>query len=98
VPLEASKAVLRVLLLVLFFLFAARAVWRLIEGVARGAMGAGQPSPHDPRRGPAAPAAVKMTQCQVCGTYIVPGKAIAGVSKGKVVHFCSDACRATFAA
>ena len=88
----------RALLLFLFFLFVARAFWRLVEGVARGAMGEGAAPPQSRRRGPAAPAAVKMTQCPVCGTYVVPEKAITGVSNGKVVHFCSDACRATFAA
>jgi len=90
--------VLRALLLFLFFLFVARAVWRLVEGVARGAMGEGTPRAQPGRRGPAAPAAVKMTQCPVCGTYVVPDKAVTGVSQGKVVHFCSDACRATSAA
>ena len=90
---------IRALLLFLFFLFVARAFWRLVEGVARGAMGVGTGPAQPPgRRGPAAPAAVKMTQCPVCGTYVVPEKAITGVSKGKVVHFCSDTCRATFAA
>ena len=88
----------RALLLFLFLLFVARAFWRLVEGVARGAMGEGAAPPQSRRRGPAAPTAVKMTQCPVCGTYVVPEKAITGVSKGKVVHFCSDACRATFAA
>ncbi len=88
----------RALLLFLFFLFVARAFWRLVEGVARGAMGEGAAPAPPGRRGPAAPAAVKMTQCPVCGTYVVPEKAITGVSKGKIVHFCSDACRATFAA
>ena len=88
----------RALLLFLFFLFVARAFWRLVEGVARGAMGEGAAPPQSRRRGPAAPTAVKMTQCPVCGTYVVPEKAVTGVSKGKVVHFCSDACRATFAA
>ena len=89
---------IRALLLFLFFLFVARAFWRLVEGVARGAMGEGAAPPQSRRRGSAAPSAVKMTQCPVCGTYVVPEKAITGVSKGKVVHFCSDACRATFAA
>jgi YHS domain-containing protein len=90
--------VLRALLLILFFLFVARAFWRLVEGVARGAMGEGSVPPQRGSRGPAAPGAVKMTQCPVCGIYVVPEKAITGVSQGKVVHFCSDACRATFAA
>jgi hypothetical protein len=89
---------LRALLLLLLFLFVARAVWRLVQGVARGAVGEGAPPPGPGRRGPAAPGAVKMTQCRVCGTYVVPDKAVTEVSKGKVVHFCSDACRATFAA
>ena len=88
----------RALLLFLFFLFVARAFWRLVEGVARGAMGEGAAPPQSRRKGPAAPTAVKMTQCPVCGTYVVPEKAITGVSNGKVVYFCSDACRATFAA
>ena len=88
----------RAILLFLFFLFVARAIWRLVEGVARGAMGGGAAPAARGRRGRATPSAVKMTQCPVCGTYVVPEKAITGVSKGKVVHFCSDACRATFAA
>jgi len=63
---------LRALLLFLFFVFLARAAWRLIEGVARGAMGGGAPGPRRPS-GP--PTAVKMAQCPVCGTYVVPDKA-----------------------
>ena len=82
---------LRALLLFLFFLFLARAAWRLIEGVVRGAMGGDAPGPR--RRG-TSPAAVKMSQCPVCGTYVVPGKALTGVSRGQVVHYCSEACRA----
>ena len=89
---------LRALLLFLFFLFVARALWRLVEGVVRGAMGETGPTSAGNRRGPSGPAAVKMTQCPACGTYIVPGKAITGVSHGEVIHFCSDTCRASFAA
>ena len=88
---------LRALLVFLFFVFLARAAWRLIEGVLRGAAG-GPEAPAGGRRGPAAPAAVKMAQCPVCGTYVVPGKALTGVSKGAPVYFCSEACRARFAA
>lgn len=87
---------LRALLLFFFFAFLARAVWRLLEGVARGAMGA----PPQGQRGGArqAPAAVKMTPCPVCGTYVVPGKALSAVSQGHVVYFCSEACRKAHAA
>jgi YHS domain-containing protein len=86
---------LRALLIVLFFTFLARAVWRLLDGVMRGATGAG---PGGPRPDAAQPSAVKMTQCPVCGTFVVPGKALTTVSRGQTVYFCSDACRAQFAA
>ena len=85
---------LRALLLFLFFLFLARAVWRLLEGVARGAMGG--PSPRG-SAGPA-PTAVKMAQCPVCGTYVVPAKALTGVSRGQVLYYCSETCRGKHAA
>ena len=88
---------LRALLLFLFFTFLARAVWRLLEGVVRGATG-GAAAGSAARRGPSAPAAVKMAQCPVCGTYVVPGKAISAISRGQAVYFCSEACRARFAA
>jgi YHS domain-containing protein len=86
---------LRTLLLFLLFVFLARAAWRLIEGVARGAMGNDAPGPRRPG-GP--PSAVKMAKCPVCGTYVVPGKALTGVAGGQVVYFCSEACRSTHAA
>jgi YHS domain-containing protein len=85
---------LRALLLFLFFLFLARAVWRLLEGVARGAMGGQAPRSST---GPA-PTAVKMAQCPVCGTYVVPAKALTGVSHGQVRYYCSETCRGKHAA
>jgi YHS domain-containing protein len=89
--------VLRALLLFLFFTFLIRAVWRLLDGVMRGAAGDPRTGPGGPRRD-AQPSAVKMAQCPVCGTYVVPGKALTTVSRGQTVYFCSDACRAQFAA
>jgi YHS domain-containing protein len=85
---------LRALLLFLFFLFLARAVWRLLEGVARGAMG-GQSQRGS--TGPA-PTAVKMARCPVCGTYVIPAKALTGVSHGQVLYYCSETCRGKHAA
>ncbi|MDH4063162.1 MAG: hypothetical protein OEW19_02085 [Acidobacteriota bacterium] len=32
----------------------------------------------------------------MCGTYVVPGKAIRMTSGGTTVYFCSDACRAAY--
>jgi YHS domain-containing protein len=86
---------LRALLVFVFFALLARAVWRLIEGVIRGAGGA--PGGGRVRR-PEPPKAVKMAQCPVCGTYVVPGKSISDVSQGRTLYFCSEACRAKYAA
>lgn len=86
----------RTLLLVFLFLLLARAAWRLIDGVMRGAVGDGGTKPRTQQRGGAS--AVKMAQCPVCGTYVVPGRALSGVSRGQAVYFCSEACRAKFAA
>jgi YHS domain-containing protein len=84
---------LRALLVFFFFLFLARAVWRLLEGVVRGAGG----EPPRARR-PAGPSPVRMARCPVCGTYVVPGRAPSEVHRGETVYFCSDACRARYAA
>lgn len=72
-------------------LAAARFFWRLVEVVMRGAMGTSQPG-----GGGGTPVSVKMQPCPVCGTYVVPGKAISIVRAGAPVYFCSDKCRAEF--
>jgi hypothetical protein len=89
---------LRSLLLFLLFMFLARAAWRLLEGVVRGASGEAGPRSPGGRRTPSQPAAVKMAQCPVCGTYVVPDKAISGVGRGQGLYFCSEECRAKYAA
>ena len=84
----------RFILLFILILAAARFFWRLIETVMRGAMGA---PPHaGTRRGGGPPASVKMQPCPICGTYVVPGKAISIVSSGAPIYFCSDKCRAEY--
>ena len=80
------------LILVLFSVFA-RICWRFIEAVVRGAS---IPTPGGARRN-SAPSPVKMQPCPVCGTYVVPGKAISAVSGGVAVHFCSEKCRGEYA-
>jgi hypothetical protein len=80
---------LRAFLVFLLFFFFARAFWRLVEGVVRGAVGE---APRERARR-ASPPPVKMAQCPACGTYVVPGKATSDVRDGQTVYFCSDACR-----
>jgi YHS domain-containing protein len=84
--------VTRLALLIVLMVVAARFFWRLVEVVLRGAVG---PQPQGARRG-GPPASVKMQACPVCGTFVVPGKAISAVSGGAPVYFCSEKCRAEF--
>ena len=83
----------RFILLMVLFLVIARTFWRFIDAVVRGASG---PGPQGRRRGGGPPAAVKMQQCPVCGTYVVPGKAISVVSGGSAVYFDTEKCRAEY--
>ena len=82
-------------ILLLFLIFAvARFIWRLVESVMRAASGPAPPG----ARGGGPPASVKMLPCPVCGTYVVPGKAISAVGGGAPVYFCSEKCRAEYRA
>lgn len=82
----------RFILLLILFVTIARTFWRFVDAVVRGAMG----SPAQGQRRSSTPASVKMQQCPVCGTYVVPGKAISAVVQGGPVYFDSEKCRAEF--
>ena len=77
----------RVLLFALLALVLLRAFWRLFEGVLEGY--AGRPSTRSgvPQRG------VQMVRDPVCGTFVVPDRAIALSDRGTNVFFCSPTCR-----
>ena len=88
----------RFLLLFVLFIVIARTFWRFIDGVLRGVAGPsaqGRPANQGGQR-PGGQSAVKMSQCPVCGTYVVPGKAISVVSGGSTVYFDSETCRAEY--
>jgi YHS domain-containing protein len=78
---------LRTLLIILLVLFLLRFVMRLARGVAEG-MSAGRSAQG---RGTAPP--VKMVADPVCGTYVIPGKALQSTRGRQTQYFCSDACR-----
>jgi YHS domain-containing protein len=82
--------VLRAVLLFLLFLFLARALWRLLGGVVQGAATISDASRGQRR---ATPSAVKMMRDPVCGTYVVPGKALELTRDRETIYFCSDKCR-----
>lgn len=84
----------RALLLLLLFVFLARAVWRLLLGVVQGASSTPARSP----RGASGTPSVKMVRDPVCGTFVVPGKAISLAVRGETVYFCSEECRSQYGA
>ncbi len=79
---------LRIVLILVLFIVIARAFWRVVDGVIEGMGGTGSSrGTHMPARG------VQMERDPVCGTYVVPERAIALVDRGRRVYFCSTACR-----
>jgi YHS domain-containing protein len=79
---------LRTLLLFLLILFLLRAFGRLMRGVVQGAT---QSESDARRRGQSSP--VKMIADPVCGTYVVPGKALQLARGRETFYFCSERCR-----
>jgi hypothetical protein len=79
---------LRAILLVLLLLLVLRAVWRLLGGVVQGAMSTGSAG----AQRPSAPG-VKMARDPICGTYVVPGKALELARGRETMYFCSARCR-----
>ena len=84
----------RALLIFVLFWVIARVFWRFIEGVVRGATTTTPGAQGGRTRG--MQTGVKMLPCPVCGTYVVPGKAIMVTGGGGPVYFCSDKCRAAY--
>jgi YHS domain-containing protein len=82
----------RGLLISLMLLLIARAVWRLLQGIAQGVSSGGGAA--SPRR--ASPPVMKLTRDPMCGTFVVPGKAFEYVRGRETLYFCSDACRRRF--
>lgn len=80
---------LRVILLFVMALLALRAVSRFFGGLSDAARG-------DAPRARTAETPVKMVKDPVCGTFVVPGKALSAAANGATVWFCSEQCRDTF--
>ena len=77
------------LLLLVLAMIVARAVWRVIGGVMEGLSGRSTRSQDGnvPARG------VQMVRDPVCGTYVVPDRAVALADGSRRVFFCSAHCR-----
>jgi YHS domain-containing protein len=77
---------LRLILFVVLAVFVARVFWRIFDNIVEGASGPRARTPV-PDRG------VPMVRDPVCGTFVVPDRAVILVDGGARVHFCSEACR-----
>lgn len=80
----------RVLLLFVMAFLVVRAAGRFMGGLSQGVR------PDNGRSRGASP--VKMVKDPVCGTFVVPGKALSATADGATVWFCSERCRDAFAA
>jgi hypothetical protein len=81
----------RYLLLFLLLILITRAARRLVGGMMRGL--AGQ-SPH--ARGNVPTRGVQMVRDPVCGTYVLPNRAIVLADGSRQMFFCSAGCRDTY--
>jgi YHS domain-containing protein len=75
----------RFVLLLILTVVVARAFWRVVDGVVEGL--AGRPgSTGVPDRG------VQMVRDPVCGTFVVPDRAVTITVGRQRLYFCSDSC------
>ena len=76
----------RYALLLLLFIFVGRIFWRLVDSFMEGVTGR-------PRRTQVPERGVHMERDPVCGTFVLPERAVTLVHGRARVFFCSDACR-----
>ena len=79
---------LRLALFVVLAIFVARAFWRLVDGFVEGVAG-----PRQRGRSQAPTRGVQMVRDPVCGTYVIPDRALALSDGSGRVFFCSANCR-----
>lgn len=77
---------LRFVLLLALSIVISRMFWRIVSSFREGVAG-GQRQPG------ASPRAVAMVRDPVCGTFVLPERAVMLVHGRERVSFCSDACR-----
>lgn len=81
----------RALLFGLLAVLLIRSFWVLVASIVQGAS---MPS-GGRHRGPATSAG-RMVRDPVCGTYVLPSRAVTLTEGSSTVHFCSDACKEAY--
>jgi YHS domain-containing protein len=76
----------RLVLLLILFIIVSRIFWRVVDSFIEGVTGE--------RRHPRAPQhGVPMARDPVCGTFVLPERAVTLVDGRTRLFFCSEACR-----
>jgi uncharacterized protein len=83
---------LRLALVLILFIFIARAFWRVVDGVIEGLGG----QPRTPARRDRTGAGIQMVRDPVCGTFLLPDRALTIIDGRQRLFFCSTACRDTY--
>ena len=78
----------RVLLIGLFVFFLARALWRLLDGVVSGAQRSRTSA--TPQR------SERMVRDPICGTFVLPSRALSLGGGAQIQYFCSEQCRTAY--
>lgn len=86
---------LRFILLSILITILARAFWRLMDGVIDGMRSGGSIDSRQAggQRSAASARAVAMQRDPVCGTFVVPDRAVTLDDANGTVYFCSTGCR-----
>jgi YHS domain-containing protein len=77
---------IRLLLLLILFIVVARMFWRVVDNIVEGATGRPPGAAH-PQRG------ALMVRDPVCGTFVLPERAVSVLDNGSRIYFCSETCR-----
>jgi hypothetical protein len=76
----------RLILFLALSVFVARAFWKMVDGVIEGMTGR-PPGARSPQR------SASMVRDPVCGTFVLPARAVTIHDGRAAVHFCSESCR-----
>ena len=77
---------------VIFTLVVIRAIWKLLSGISIG-MSVNTAEPRRSREAGVPAQGVHMVKDPVCGTYVVPDRAVSAIISRQTVYFCSTECR-----
>jgi len=78
------------LLRIILFYIVVRAILRLLDGVVQGMKGPAAPDPRSKQ-------AVNLVRDPICGTFVVPSRALTSGSGAEMRFFCSERCRRQWA-